>query len=162
MSRILRRSPDESLSEWIQSRREVLHQRKVNPQPIGDAGVIIRSYDVGEIWNGSLVAGGQGGGGVRVIRVTVTADNMQVLYATAFAHLYVDGVRYRPSNYLEALKAGSANTYSLSAYSELPADEMPNKRVWLITVSGPVGGACSLRMYVNSPDTFTVNTEVVV
>lgn len=162
MSRILRRTPDESLSEWIKSRREILHQRKVNSQPIGDSGVIIRMVDVGEVWSGVLVAGGQGGGGVRVIRVTVTADNMPVLYATAFAHLYVNGVRYRPSDYLAAIKAGSANTYSLSAYSELPADDMPNKRVWLVTISGPIGGNCALRVHVNSPDTFQVTTEVVV
>lgn len=162
MTRQLRRTPDESLREWIISRRELLQQRKVNSQPIGDAGVIISSIDMGEVWSGSLVAGGQGGGGVRVVRVTVTAAIMPVLYATAFAHLYVGGSRYRPSSYLAAVKAGSSNAYSLSTYAELPSNDMPNTRVWVMTVSGPIGGNCALRLYVNTPDTLNMATEVVV
>ncbi|WP_440220934.1 hypothetical protein [Dietzia sp. MNB45] len=162
MTRVLRRSPDESLSGWIRSRQEILQQRKVNPQPIGDAGVIIRSVDLGTAWSGSLVSGGQGGGSAgRVLRVTAIADNMEVFYATAFGHLYVGGSRYRPSDYLAAMKAGQTNPYSLSTYAEMPPDNSPNKRVWLFNISGPSGGSCSLRLFVNAPDTFSHTVEVV-
>ena len=52
MVKYLRKLPDESVEEWIRTRQQLLHDRKVTAPRIGADSVVIREQTQGVMWSG--------------------------------------------------------------------------------------------------------------
>lgn len=158
----LRKLPEDSLDEWLRSRRQILHTRKVNPAKVGASSVIIKCQTAGVIWSGLLPQSPQSPSlGTKVLRVTATGANMSSVYASSFAHIWVNsssGARYTPADYLTAVKAGQIG-FQLNAYDDYPATVNLRKKQWIFTISGTKTNTVFFKPFVRCADDVAITVE---